>query len=54
MLAVGVVSERRDGRERYYSLRRDRLNEVDRWLERLDGFWAKSLQRLGEHLDAEE
>ena len=52
MLAVGVVAERREGRERYYSLRRDRLSEVDRWLERLDGFWAKSLQRLGEHLDA--
>lgn len=53
MLAVGVVSERREGRERYYSLRRDRLTEVDRWLERLDGFWAKSLQRLGEQLDAQ-
>jgi DNA-binding transcriptional ArsR family regulator len=51
MLEVGVVAERRAGRERYYSLRRDRLGEVDRWLARLDGFWARSLQRLGEHLD---
>ena len=51
MLAVGVVAERRDGRERYYSLRRDRLHDVDDWLARLDGFWAQSLVRLGAHLD---
>ena len=53
MLEVGVVAERRAGRERFYSLRRDRLGEVDRWLARLDDFWAGSLQRLGEHLDEE-
>ncbi len=52
MLAVGTVAERREGRERYYSLERDGLAEVDAWLERLDGFWARSLERLGEHLDA--
>ena len=46
MLAVGVVAERRDGRERYYSLRRDGLIEVDRWLAELDDFWTRSLQRL--------
>ncbi len=53
MLGVGVVVERRDGRERYYSLRRDRLGDVDRWLARLDDFWAKGLRRLGDHLDAQ-
>ncbi len=51
MLSVGVVAERRAGRERYYSLRRDRLEDVDRWLAQLDDFWARSLQRLGAHLD---
>jgi len=51
MLDVGVVRERRAGRERYYSLSRDRLGEVDRWLARLDGFWASGLRRLGDHLD---
>jgi DNA-binding transcriptional ArsR family regulator len=51
MLAAGVVVERRQGRERYYSLRRDRLGDVDRWLARLDEFWARGLRRLGEHLD---
>jgi DNA-binding transcriptional ArsR family regulator len=51
MLAVGVVAERRDGRERYYSLRREGLRDVDNWLANLDDFWATSLQRLGDHLD---
>ena len=37
---------------RYYSLRRERLGDVDRWLARLDEFWADGLRRLGEHLDA--
>ena len=48
---VGVVREHRAGRERYYSLSRDRLGEVERWLARLDGFWTSRLRRLGEHLD---
>ncbi len=53
MLAVGVVAERRAGRERYYSLRRDRLDEVEQWLRRLDDFWGRSLERLGDHLDGD-
>src|SRR5262249_20654856 len=52
MLAVGVIAERRAGRERYYSLRRDRLEDVDRWLGSLDKCWARSLQRLEAPLDA--
>jgi len=51
MLDVGVVTERRVGRERYYSLSRSQLGDVDRWLARLDDFWASGLRRLGEHLD---
>lgn len=51
MLDVGVVAERRVGRERYYSLERRGLADVDRWLGRLDAFWNESLQRLSKHLD---
>lgn len=51
MLEVGVVAERLSGRERYYSLRREGLGEVSDWLAELDDFWARSLQRLGAHLD---
>ena len=53
MLEVGVVIERRAGRDLYYSLRRDRPGDVDRWLARLDDFWASGLRRLREHLDAQ-
>ena len=52
MLKVGVVAERRDGRERYYRLRREGLDDVESWLERIDEFWAGRLDRLGSHLDA--
>ncbi len=51
MLTAGAVTERRDGRERYYSLRRDGLRDIDRWLAELDAFWAGSLDRLAAHLD---
>jgi DNA-binding transcriptional ArsR family regulator len=51
MLDAGVVDERRDGRERYYSLRREQLDEVGLWLGRLDDFWARGLRRLGAHLE---
>lgn len=53
MLDVGIVSERRDGRDRYYSLRRDGLEAIDLWLIRLDNFWAQGLERLGQHLEAQ-
>ncbi len=52
MLRVGVVAERRDGRERYYRLEREGLQEVESWLERIDRFWAERLRQLGAHLDA--
>ncbi|MGH9019055.1 MAG: ArsR/SmtB family transcription factor [Acidimicrobiales bacterium] len=52
MLDVGIVGERRRGRQRIYSLRRDRLREVDLFLGRLDRFWTDGLRRLGQHLDA--
>jgi DNA-binding transcriptional ArsR family regulator len=52
MLALGVVAERRDGRERYYRLERKELKKVETWLARIDRFWAGRLRRLGAHLDA--
>jgi hypothetical protein len=53
MLDAGVVAERKDGRERYYALRRDSLTEIDAFLARLDDFRAERLRRLGDHLDVE-
>ena len=53
MLEVGVVTERRAGRERYYALRREPLGEIRGWLASLDAFWAEGLDRLGAHLDGQ-
>jgi DNA-binding transcriptional ArsR family regulator len=48
---VGLVSERRHGRERRYHLHPERLDEVRRWMHTLDRFWADRLDRLGRHLE---
>jgi DNA-binding transcriptional ArsR family regulator len=53
MLDVGVVTERRAGRERYYALRREPLRDIHGWLASLDAFWADRLERLGDHLDGQ-
>jgi DNA-binding transcriptional ArsR family regulator len=45
MLDVGIVAERRDGRDRYYSLRRDSLGQVDRWLAQLDDLESDGRER---------
>ena len=50
---VGLVGERRSGRERYYALRRDQLEDVERWLRRLDQFWERGLRRLARHLETQ-
>ena len=54
MLEVGIVEERRHGRERYYSLCRDQLADVDRWLSVSTVSRAVGLDRLGRHLVAEK
>jgi DNA-binding transcriptional ArsR family regulator len=53
MLEVGVVTERRQGRERYYRLRRDRLDEVEAWLVQLNEFSISRIRRVGEHRDGQ-
>jgi DNA-binding transcriptional ArsR family regulator len=51
MLGLGVVGERRAGRERWYRLRADALTDVHRWLDDLDTFWTHRLDALDEYLD---
>jgi DNA-binding transcriptional ArsR family regulator len=53
LLDVGLVSERRSGRERRYRLHPDRLRDVRDWLATYDRFWEERLAALGEHLDKE-
>lgn len=47
---AGLVSERREGRQRVYSLTPGPLKQVADWVEHYDKFWRTRLARLGEHL----
>ncbi len=43
----GFISIEDIGRERYCSLQKDGFNELQKWLEYFDAFWAGKLQKLG-------
>lgn len=47
----GIVSERRSGRERIYTLEPARLQHVAGWVEGYRSFWQASLGRLKRHLE---
>ena len=48
---VGLVAERRHGRERRYSLRPEPLYEVSAWIHQYDHFWRSRLAALGDYLE---
>jgi len=43
-----LVGERKVGQRRYYSLNREKMTEMMRFL---DGFWDESLNRLKRHVE---
>ncbi len=43
---TGLVSEKREGRERVYSLRASPLQEIRLWIAHFDRFWAVKLKNL--------
>ncbi len=47
---VGLVEERRVGRERRYRLCAEPLREVYDWVAHYDRFWRQHLEKLGEYL----
>jgi DNA-binding transcriptional ArsR family regulator len=49
---AGLVKVRRERRNRVYSLRSERLAEVDAWISKYRGFWETELDSLEAHLDA--
>ena len=51
MLDVGLVTQKRVGRENHYQLQPERLDEVRNWLAVRDASWAGALKRLGQHLE---
>jgi DNA-binding transcriptional ArsR family regulator len=48
---AGLVSARREGRRRYYAVRRDGLRPLREWL---DEMWGEALERLRGLAEAEE
>jgi DNA-binding transcriptional ArsR family regulator len=46
-----LVRVREEHRNRYYSLRTDRLAEVDAWIAKYRGFWETELDSLEAYLD---
>jgi DNA-binding transcriptional ArsR family regulator len=50
---AGLVAERRDGRQRLYSLRSEPLQELAAWLTPYEQFWRTKLTALRELLDEE-
>lgn len=49
---AGLVRVRRERRNRFYSLRSERLAEVDAWISKYRGFWETELDSLESYLDA--
>ena len=48
---AGLVTVRKDGRQRLYQLNPEPLREVSKWLDFYEPFWTDKLGRLGQYLD---
>lgn len=53
LLDSNLVSVEKQGREHYYQLRPDNLNEVYRWIRQFEHFWSEKLDALEAYLDEE-
>ncbi len=51
LLDSGLVAKQKRGREQYYHLRPDNLNEIFRWIKQYEQFWPEKLDALGSFLD---
>jgi DNA-binding transcriptional ArsR family regulator len=50
---AGMVSARREGRERLYRLEPSGLGPVRTWVRRHEAFWREKMDRLGRQLEDE-
>ena len=49
--AVGLVTQRKVGRERLYRLNPEPLKEVSEWVNHYEQFWQEKLDALGDYLE---
>lgn len=52
LLDSGLVDVEKRGRERYYRLKPDNLNQVYMWVRQYEQFWPEKLKALGVYLDS--
>ena len=48
---VGLVTERKQGRCRIYTLNPAQLKPIKEWIVQFERFWGDSLEQLGHYLD---
>lgn len=48
---AGLLTSERDGRERHWTLRRERLSEVQSCLDRISIQWDAAVERLRKHVE---
>ena len=48
---AGLVTERRQGRQRVYRLNPEPLRDVRNWMRGYDKFWTRKMRGLGDYLD---
>jgi DNA-binding transcriptional ArsR family regulator len=48
---VGLVSERRSGRQRLYSLNGEKLKPIHEWVKTFERFWQHQLERIKERAE---
>jgi DNA-binding transcriptional ArsR family regulator len=53
LLDSGLVAVDKRGREHFYQLRPENLNEVYRWIKQFEHFWIEKLDALEDYLDEE-
>ncbi len=51
LVDTGLVSREKQGRTQLYRVQPDNLNEIYQWMQKFDGIWNASLDRLGDLLD---
>ena len=50
LLEAGLVTRQQAGRENYYHLQPDALQEVDSWVRHYQRFWNRKMDTLGDYL----
>jgi DNA-binding transcriptional ArsR family regulator len=51
LLDSGLVDVHKNGREHYYQLRPENLNQIYHWVKQYEQHWAEKLDALGAFLD---